>query len=189
MPASAQVVPEKHTTPLKDSSNEHQCCTKAQCFLALVSHIGYCPQSKLRVGLLFNPWPTNCLYYKHRGSAPKTIFRVSQLFWIPAYLAAFPKNAWAWSHQQSCSSMKPFNSHSQSVMIWLMEEIVLPHLTDKLTLEQDDRSWPAVIPQIPVSDLLSFYRKDSLFYHIVFFIHFLLSRDRDSLERQGKHNF
>lgn len=74
-------------------------------------------------------------------------------------------------------------------MIWLMEETVLPHLIDKLTLEQDDRSWPAVIPQIPVSDLLSFYRKDLFFYHIVFFIHFLLSRDRDSLERQGKHNF
>lgn len=33
-----------------------------------------------------------------------------------------------------------------------------PYLIDKPTLELEGKSWPAVIPQILVSDILSFYR-------------------------------
>lgn len=72
-----------------------------QCFVALVPYAGHSPVSAPRVGLSFHPWPTSCLCCNPLGSASKRIFRLSQVCWTPAYLADFPRSAWAWNHPLS----------------------------------------------------------------------------------------
>lgn len=129
-----------------------------KCFVALVPYAGHSPVSALRVGLSFNPWPTSCLGCNPLGSASKTIFRLSQLCWTPAYLTDFPRSAWAWNHPLSPFQYATF----QFPQLFSgfgndpADGIDCASLSYKPPLEVDGRSWPPVILQFAVSDLLSF---------------------------------
>lgn len=62
---------------------------------------------------------------------------------------------------------------------------MLPSLIDKRTLELDVKSWLAVIPRFPVSDLLSFYRAIFLYINFSFLSVLSLEEIETAMEREG----
>lgn len=63
---------------------------------------------------------------------------------------------------------------------------MLPYLIDKSTLELEGRSWPAVIPQLLVSDILSLYR--GIFLSTTFSFLSVLSLKEIETAMEGKES-